>query len=245
MRKSSKRSGNFVPAVAGVASIIIGVFTLAQMVITSNKTPGTSMTIVPEKTYAAVGDTIRVDVRVNSNIPVNAFTGTLFFDESFMTVDSISYEPSIANLWAKEPWHINGGGQILFTGGTTVAGGFTGDGSLLVVTFKMRTPGTASMSLGDTKILQHDGLGSEAPLREGIDTIFTITSGNMIAVPTSTTALRIAKTLPSTDLDQNNSTTIGDIPRFVTLMRNGDLSADFDGDGRVTMSDFAILLAAI
>ncbi len=248
MRKSRlSRRGNFLPAVAGVASIIVGFVALTQVFVATYIAPTTAMSITTDRDYTAIGETVTVDVTVSSDIPVNAYTGIIEFDESLLTVEKITYNTSIANLWAKEPWYAKGSGKVTFTGGTAAPGGFTGKGTLLTIYFTAQNTGTATIHITDAQILQHDGLGSEAPLEPILETIFTITSSTakVINSDPTTTTVRVAKTLNSTDINTDGETTLSDLAIFMPLLRSTDARGDFDADGLVTMRDFAILLQAI
>lgn len=98
-------------------------------------------------------NTVTFDLVVTADTSVNAFGGTLIFDESILAVEKIDYNTSIADLGAKAPW-MKGSGTISFGGGTTKPGGFVGQGTLLTITFMARTPGKAAVSVQDIQILE-------------------------------------------------------------------------------------------
>jgi hypothetical protein len=247
MRKSIySRRGNFLPAVAGIASIIVGFMALTQVFMTTYVAPTTSMNIEAAETYTTVGQTVAVHITVSSNIPVNAYTGIIEFDESMLAVEKITYNTSIATLWAKEPWYAKGSGKVTFTGGTATPGGFSGKGTLLTIYFTAQKVGTAAVHFTDAQVLQHDGIGSEAPLAPLLDTLFTITSSstNALSSNRATTTIRVADTLSSTDMNNDGKTSISDMAIFMPLLGGTDIRGDFNADGSVTMRDFAILLEA-
>ena len=77
-------------------------------------------------------------------------------------------------MWAEKPWYENGAGTIKFIGGTTRKGGFFGTGSLITITFRAHGTGDAVVRVRDARILAHDGLGTDVPLGEPIDSLFSV-----------------------------------------------------------------------
>lgn len=109
-----------------------------------------------------VGDTVRVDVLLNSAIATNAFSGTLSYSNS-LEPTAISDGNSIISLWITHPSVPTAGTPVTFAG--IVPGGFSGDnGVLFSVLFKVVGTGAAQVFLGnDLEVLRDDGKGGREP----------------------------------------------------------------------------------
>ncbi len=242
---STSKKGTIIPATLA-ASAIIGFLTLTGLYLLPARIPPTSMHLDPIQLTVQPTATFTVQVRVDSLTPVNAFAGTLQFDSRALAVEKIEYNTSIADLWAETPWFSNGDGTITFAGGSTRVGGFTGSGSLITVTFTALALGEATLKLTDTRVLQHDGLGTDVPLTTPIEAVFTIgsTSDTQAVLPPElvTTIAVIPAGGQSTDLNNDTLTNLADVSIFMLYLTTGNSRADFNQDGRVSTADLSILL---
>lgn len=204
----------------------------------------TNISLVPDTTTVTIGNTFTANVIVTSDTPVNVFAGKILFDETIAVVEDIEYNTSIANLWTEEPWYQNGDGTISFAGGTTAPGGFVGNGSLMTITFRSLTVGKQLLSLTKTKILEHDGLGTETDVLSN-DVLVTIQGLSTSTVAVATEPIKIIVTSPVLDLTGDGKISIADVSAFFTAMIRNDLRADFNNDGRVTTADLSILLSLL
>lgn len=203
---------------------------------------GTSMRIEPNQLSIEGEKDFTIDVIVESNEPVNAFAGILNFDEAILEVARIDYNTSIANLWTQTPWFTKGEGTITFAGGATQPGGFVGSGTLLTVKFKGKSATTTPLILTDTRILKHDGLGTDAQLQTTLNALFTI---KPLLPPNEF----IAQSIPSeiilnTDLNNDKVTTLTDVSIFMLHLASQNLLSDFNNDKKVNAADLSILLNA-
>ena len=243
--------GNMLP-VSLVASAIVGFVAVMGLLITPLAiAPQTDMRIEPQQQTLIKGETFTVEVIVESAIPVNVFAGELFFDTEVLGVTAIDYNTSIADLWAEKPWYSNGDGTLSFAGGTTQSGGFTGTDTLITITFEAKSEGAGKLNIKDALILQHDGLGTEAPLVASIDALFivsptasTTASVNLLEKQLVESSIRVVKELPSTDLNNDGSQTIADISIMLMNFGSTDLRFDLNVDGKVDLKDFNIILTA-
>ena len=243
-RRTDNR-GSIIP-LALMASVLFGFATLSTLMLTNFSSREAAMTIDPTALTTIPGKTFTISVLVSSALPVNAFTGMVTFDTNVVSVDAISYNTSIADLWTEEPWFSQGAGTINFTGGTTRAGGFTGTGALLTVTFKAKKPGDAKIRLANARILEHNGLGTDAELSAPIDTLFTVATDTIDtdAVTPVATAVHVMPTFAPTDLNHDGQTTLSDVSIFLLYLTTGDKRGDVTGDGHVNGSDFSVMLHA-
>lgn len=229
-----------------VASIVATSGWLMSSVITSSDA---RMYLEPANGTFIVDQPLEVTLKVESRIPTNVFQGNIKFDHTLLAVTDISYNTSIANLWAEEPWYSNGDGTLNFIGGTTNPGGFIGDGTLLTITFTPIKAGSARVIMDELHILQHDGLGTPAQTNQPIDAIFTVakeTGNSQVNHETNSQAdVHIVENTNVTDLNKDGFTNIIDISIFMRLLVTQNKRADFNADGLVSMTDLSIILDAL
>jgi hypothetical protein len=242
MKRSQLTRGSIFPQ-ALIASAIIGFVTLASVLfVPKEPNTGTTMHIEPNELSIEKDRDFTINVIVESDEAVNAFAGVLEFDEETLDVARISYNTSIADLWTQEPWFTKGDGTITFAGGTTRPGGFIGRGSLLTVTFTGKQATTTPLILTGTRVLKHDGLGTDAQLRTSLDALFTITplpgTGDVI------TQSKPAAIMLTTDLNNDGLTSLADVSIFMMQLASQNLRSDFNNDKKVTTADLSILLDA-
>ncbi len=230
-----------------VASVVAGALSASVLVTRLNGQP-TTISLTPDTGTMSVEDALTVYVRVSSEIPVNVFQGVIAFDSARLQVERIDYNTSIANLWAEEPWYENGDGTISFIGGTTMTGGFVGDGDLIAVTFRSTSPGTASVSLTEVRVLQHDGLGTDVEIAKPIDALFTVAPEVLerdTVTKSSDAKGPIIDILPlnrSTDLNGDGIQNIVDVSIFMRHLSSQNTRSDFNSDGLVSTKDLSIML---
>lgn len=230
-----------------MASVIAGILGISGFLMTPLVVEKLiSVSIEPEQGTVIVGEPFTIHVVVDSPTPVNVFKGLVLFDASKLAVQTIDYNTSIANLWAEEPWFSNGDGTVAFTGGTTIPGGFSGEGTLLSITFISKAPGEAAINIEDMQILAHDGLGTIVPLRVPIDAIFAISTTQLEAETKLVTdvtgpTLTVVSAPPDTDLNDDGKQTLADTSIFMADLMTKNLRSDFNQDGSVTIKDLSIL----
>lgn len=250
--KTSLRKGMIVPP-ALVASVILGLIAVTGMYLLPSDSTETTMMLTPSTFVSKPNDTFTVQILTTSDIPVNAFKGTVRFNEAVLAVESIDYNTSLADLWAETPWYENGAGTIGFAGGTTRFGGFVGTDTLLTITFKAHTAGDGNLILGDTQVLMHDGFGTEAPLKDYVETLF-IVAANEASTTTPTESIvhetksvadvLVLSKLPTPDINSDGLVNLTDISLFLLFLPTDNLEGDFNDDGKVNTADLSILLQA-
>ncbi len=247
--KGAYPDGIVAPGALLASAIIAFLSVMGFLVVPLATEPLADMRIEPSSGTLTVGSTFDVKVLVSAKTPVNVFKGALTFDHTKLSVDSISYNTSIANIWAEEPWYRNGEGTLGFIGGTSRSGGFLGDGELLVITFRSMKEGDAVIRFHEARILEHDGLGTDATLESPIDSIFLVEQAELeretVAVPLPDEA-RIAsvKEYARTDLNYDGKQSLADISIFMLNMMGDNPRFDFNTDGKVTTKDLSIILSA-
>ena len=108
-----------------------------------------------------VGQTFSVNLYTNSSDQsMNAVSGVVSFPSDKLQVVSISKAGSILSLWAEEPSFSNSAGTVSFEG-IVLNPGFTGaNGKILVINFRAKAVGQASLRLSSGAVLANDGTGS-------------------------------------------------------------------------------------
>ena len=230
--------------IASVIATILGYSSISML--PALVTPVTDMRLEPLTGTTEVGETFTVHVVVTSAIPVNVFKGSIIFDPNVLYIETIDYNTSIADLWAELPWYSNGDGTMNFIGGTTKQGGFTGEGTLVSIRFRAKSVGEAQVSMSEVRILKHDGLGSEAAVKESIDAIFavedeTLRDETIVQKTAVGPTLTVLPHAPSTDLNGDGKKTILDVSIFMSDMATGNMKSDFNLDGKVNLTDLSIL----
>lgn len=235
--------------------LLIGVFSVVSFLtylgVSANifdSFPKADMRLSPEQLIMRSHETFTVDVVVNSSIPVNVFSGNLSFNPELVRINKIDYNTSIADLWAELPWYHNGDGTLNFAGGTTRPGGFTGEGSLISITFEALQAGAGDITIEEARILQHDGLGTDVDLAPSIDAIVTVTdvpNTEEILYTRGARANYLATSEPrSTDLNNDGKQSLADTSIFMADLTTQNTRSDFDEDGHVNLRDLSILMRA-
>jgi hypothetical protein len=222
--------------------------TILSLIAYPPPTTPVSLRIEPVAQTLVQGETFTIRIIVAATEPVNAFTGELVFSNETLEVVAIDYNTTVADLWVEEPWYNRADNTLYFAGGTTKPGGFIGTDTLLSITLAAKRVGTASLALKKAQVLQHNGLGTEAPLTLSVDALFTTTE---LAVQTNklspfpiTKTYTIIPTPPNFDLTGDGVVTFADVSIFLLHLGSSDLRYDFNRDGSVTTEDLTLLLTA-
>ncbi|MDO8407622.1 MAG: cohesin domain-containing protein [bacterium] len=147
-------------------------------------TSAATLTLVPLPTHIGSGDSVQVTALIESQESVNAFSGSFEYPPSMEPL-SISDGSSIVSIWIERPTAPAAGnmsGTIRFAGVTP--GGFSGTGGkLFSVVFRATTPGIATFSISDVKVLRDDGAGSSEPTSASSLTlrVATVAMGGFVA----------------------------------------------------------------
>ena len=224
-----------------IAGTIVAFATLLGITVLPEKAQEIGFILTPENETVTVGTTFTVEVRVKSSVPTNVFAGTLTFDPDVLSVESIDYNTSIADLWAELPWYSDGEGTVTFGGGTTKAGGFSGADTLLTVAFKPTKEGRTGMRIEKPRILLHNGLGTDATLATAKDTIFFVEPSSL-PVANTISSLAIVTEMPSSDFNDDGKQNLLDLSIFMLHINSTDGKFDLNQDGEVDLKDLSILL---
>lgn len=233
------------------AFVLVSLLGFSAIQLSDLGTDEATMRVAPQGGTVAVGDTFTKHVIVESNIATNVFEGELQFDSDRLRVKEISYNTSIADIWAESPWYSRGEGTIHFIGGTTAPGGFVGSGTLLSVTYEAVAAGRTELVVSEARILQHDGIGTEVgTVHTPIDRIFAahedeLSERTLFRQPLRGTTLAITPPARSMDLTNDGRHTLADLSIFMRHLLTQNPRSDFNDDGLVNLTDLSMLMTAI
>jgi hypothetical protein len=183
--------------------------------------------IVPEDNrFVEVGETVTLHVIADAKEPVNVIGATLLIPEESLTVETISREGSIIDLWSEEPV-LSEESRIKFSGGIVSPTGFLGNGIVLTLVVTPLAEGETSVSFEDVHMLAHDGTGKE------------VSCGNNPV----TLSVRAAER-PSPDLNNDNVVNIFDFGIISSrLFFTYNKEYDLNQDGKITLADIGIVIS--
>lgn len=189
-------------------------------------------------TQMRVGQQVTVDIRVSTPTPVNAVSIMLPIDETVFSVEEINISDSVIAIWTQSPELKNG--DIILEGGTTRRG-FVGEHSIATIIFTAQTTGMVTLEPRQVELVAGDGTGTVTELDVGdLPTAeLYIEEGTEQAETTdSLYAQAIQK-----QLGIAGKPTLRDVSRFLAAWTDRSVLYDFNQDGKMTFTDFAIILA--
>ena len=125
------------------------------------KAANASLYLSPSTGSYTTGNTFLVQLKVNSGgVAINAVDGTLIFNPDKLEVISISKTDSVLSLWVQDPTFSNSLGTINFAGGKPSPGYSGAAGTVINITFRARTAGTATLTFAAGSVLADDGKGT-------------------------------------------------------------------------------------
>ena len=117
---------------------------------------------------------------------------------------------------------------------------------MLTITFRGHGEGQGKVTLEHARVLLHDGLGTDAPVKPSIDAIVTVEAApDAVETRTAHSSFTIVRAAPTLDIDGDGGVTYSDLRAFIFAISSGDSRHDFDQDGSVGLSDFSMLFRAI
>ncbi|MDO8574946.1 MAG: cohesin domain-containing protein, partial [bacterium] len=164
------------------ALIVLAGFIFAAVLGWGAGTEAATLYFSPSSGTYSTGRNFTVSVRVDSSQALNAVSGVVIFPASKLEVSSVSKTGSIFNLWVQEPSfsNVDSLGNVRFEG-IVLNPGFTGDGKLLSVTFRVKAAGEADLSFSSGSVLANDGLGTN--ILNNLDTANFVLSVGAISTP--------------------------------------------------------------
>ncbi len=156
----------------------------------------------------SVGQTFTATVRaVPGGDNVNAVEASLNFDQTKLSVVSVSKDGSVFSLWTTEPAFSNSAGTIEFGGGSPTP--FTTTSNILNITFRTLAEGVGAVSFGDSSVLAADGRGTDV-FNNATGASYTVAAAT---TPTPTPTPTTPTPTPQQNNDDSEAIIFGDPPR--------------------------------
>jgi len=194
MEKIKKFDNLFLLAIGFMVSIFFNV----------NSVHAASLFFSPGSGTYNVGKSFSVGVYVNSaGAAANAFQGVVNFPSDKLEVTSLSKSGSIMSLWVQEPAFSAGSAHFE---GIVLNPGFSGSGGkIITLNFKVKSPGSASLTFSGASVLANDGQGTNILSGAG-DANFTLNAGTQPAQTQPVPAVTFPKAKPSLAPNVSSST---------------------------------------
>jgi len=203
----------------------------------------TVLYFTPHQDTLAAGDTAILDVRVNTNIPINAIGATISFPHDTVEIVGIDKEKSFFDLWTEETVIREDLGEIYFSGGTYESGGLTGIGTILTLKVRAKKAGRAELHFKDTDVYGHDGRGKTVDT-EKRSFAYTIGEKSTGSTHAATAYQEIPK--PSADFNGDGRVTISDMSILaIQLLAGYNARYDLNLDGGVNLADLSVFFASL
>ncbi|MDO8516254.1 MAG: cohesin domain-containing protein, partial [bacterium] len=138
----------------------------------------------PSGSFSSASFVMKVVLNSGGGTGVNAADGNISFDPVMLSVQSVSKEGSIFNLWTSEPSFSNKDGTVTFSGGSNNA--YTGSaGTIFTIIFKPLKSGSTTLKFSSGSALAADGQGTN--VLSGLSTAdITIKEGGASPSPSPT-----------------------------------------------------------
>ncbi len=201
-----------------------------------------------DDTTIQVGQTSKIDLNINTRVPINALGVTLKVPQDMIEIVGFSKEKSFLELWTEETAIKEDIGEMHFSGGTTRKGGLLGTSTALTLTVRAKKSGDAKLFFASAEIFPDDGKGMSVENDAQDLTINIPEPAKPVASGGGGAPVRTAdQPLPqSADLNDDGTVTLIDISiMIVHIFGPYDPRFDLDTDGGVGISDLSILLSKL
>jgi hypothetical protein len=175
----------------------------------ANMANAAEVVVTPSSGTYTKGQSFTATIQVNpQSKSVNAVEAKFTFDNTKLSVVSVSKTGSVFSLWTTEPTFSNAAGTIDFGGGSPTP--FTTRSNLITVTFKALEEGAGNVNVSTASVLAADGLGTNVYTGAG-NASYTVTAAStpVTPTPTPTTEAPVEEEEESPDA----TITFGDPPR--------------------------------
>jgi hypothetical protein len=164
---------------------------------------------------------VTLSVFIDSRTSINAIGGKISFPSKLLTVDHISKNDSIVDLWSEEPLIDQVAGTIFFSGGITGDTGYREKGELFSITFITKQEGIGHIDIQDGELLARDGNGTPIEYRTSPSTLYIRKPGT-----------------PSPDVNADGQLSFSDINLiYLASFRSYNPKYDLNSDGKNNWND--------
>ncbi len=190
------------------ASLALGIL-IGLLLVSPQMTQAAEVAVSPSTGSYTVGQSFTTTLQVNpQGKSVNAVEAKFSFDNTKLSVVSVSKTGSVFSLWTTEPTFSNTAGTIDFGGGSPTP--FSARSNLITVTFRVLKEGSATVSVASASVLAADGLGTDVYTGAGNGTFTLGAATTPTPKPAEPEEEPVAE--PDTE-DPNAAITFGDPPR--------------------------------
>ena len=188
-----------------------------------------------------VGESFTLDIFLDVAEEVNAVDLTISYPDDRLAITNLRDGQSVLNIWTEDP--VAKGGQIVLRGGT-FRRGFIGEHRIISVRAVPTRPGHITLQPEELTLLIGDGTGREVAARTiTLDPLRIRAISPEQAKAEGVTGADQRETQLRADLTGDGRVTMTDISMFLAAWGNRDVIYDFTGDGQMTFRDFSIVLA--
>jgi uncharacterized protein (DUF2141 family) len=196
---------------------------------------GSYVTLTPTPAYVEAGDEVLIRVEAVAGAPVNTVDIEVVFPEGILKPTSVDKGGSVITLWTTEPKvqsnkvHLRGG---------VFRKGFIGKHTIATIRARATADGSADVFVNSSTFFAGDGKGTA--LR--VDS--KSTKNAQVTVGAKGNALKGSVSVQAfTDIDGDKDVDTKDIQTFMRAWSSKTATYDFNGDGKMTFRDFAIILS--
>jgi len=240
-KPNRSRTVRYAFPLAFVAAALLG-----AAVITSDTS--SYIRISSNNSNVSAGDSFTIDVYVGAHVAVNAIDIGISFPKDQIEIKGIDTGESVITIWAVDPYVDDN--TVILRGGT-FRNGFIGEHLVAQINARAKQTGVAKFSADDIQLLAGDGRGSTVSIEDtGYESLTlyvgTTNTNDTNADGTSAGGAVLEGTVKVglyTDIDGDGNVDMSDIRSFMSAWRFKTANYDFNGDGRMTFVDFAIILA--
>lgn len=193
----------------------------------------------------SAGDRFSINVYAGAHVPVNAIDISVGYPRNQIEVEGIDTGESVITIWTVEPYAKNG--EVILRGGT-FRKGFLGEHLIATINAKAKQSGIAKFTIDQSRFLAGDGHGTSVTIEDsGFESLTMYVD---VDIPEGSDGEGGAGLIGGsltvgiyTDINGDGNVDMNDILSFMSAWRNKNKTYDFNGDGRMTFVDFAIILA--
>lgn len=194
------------------------------------------ITIKTDTETITQGGFFYIDVRIAAHTPINAVDLSITYPDNQIVIDSIDTGTSVITLWTETPHAENG---VISLRGGTFRKGFIGEHTIARIKAHGEESGIARIVLKDSQLVAGDGHGTEVP----VSLSDSLNEARVVVMAIDGKVDGKADLSIITDTNNDGKVNLADISAFMAAWFTKGSTFDFDSDGRMTFSDFSILLA--
>ncbi|MEI8361170.1 MAG: hypothetical protein WCG01_03515 [bacterium] len=194
--------------------------------------------LAPQKINSDLHKSFSLNVLTSSqDQAINAVSGSIYFPNDKLVVESLTVGGSVVNFWLKEPSFSNATGVINFEG-IALNPGYQGvGGRIFSIHFKVKSVGEATLKFASGSILANDGQASEILSGTGDAQILITDEKSNPAVAASTSLVHEVAHVESPKIESSEikSSSTGILPTLPVVTSTMSINAaQWNNDGKLS-----------